>query len=142
MSENELHLATGQEVADILHKYKNIAVVGLSDNPARPSYGVSAYMQAAGYNIIPVNPIIQEVLGQPSHASLQDISESVEIVDVFRRSEDVLPIVDEAIAIGAKVLWLQLGVINVEAAKKAQAAGLQVVMDKCIKVEHARYLGR
>jgi predicted CoA-binding protein len=125
----------------ILNKYKNIAMVGLSNNPFRPSHFAAIYMLANGYNIIPVNPACQEILGRKCYASLRDIPETVDIVDVFRKPADVPPLVDEAIAIGAKVLWLQLGVINEAAAKKALEAGLEVVMDRCVKIEHARFFG-
>ncbi len=125
----------------MLNKYKNIAMVGLSDNPFRPSHFAAIYMLANGYNIIPVNPACQEILGRKCYASLRDIPEAVDIVDVFRKPADVPPLVDEAIAIGAKVLWLQLGVINEAAAGKALEAGLEVVMDRCVKIEHARFFG-
>ena len=125
----------------ILKQGKTIAVVGLSANWWRPSYFAAKYMQEHGYRIIPVNPQYQEVLGEKCYANLRDIPEPVDIVDCFRRSEDIGPIADEAIAIGAKVLWLQLGVINHEAAEKARKAGLDVVMDRCVKIEHARLFG-
>ena len=125
-------------IGEILQKAKTIAVVGLSSNPARPSYEVSAYMQAAGYRIIPVNPNEKEVLGEKSYARLEDVSEKIDIVDIFRRAEDVPPVVESAIRIGAEVVWMQLGIRNVEAAEKARAAGLAVVEDKCILVEHRR----
>ncbi|MDB5081011.1 MAG: CoA-binding protein [Chloroflexi bacterium] len=125
----------------ILNKYKNIAMVGLSNNPFRPSHFAAIYLLANGYNIIPVNPACQEILGRKCYASLKDIPEPVDIVDVFRKPGDVPPLVDDAVAIGAKVLWLQLGVINEEAANKALAAGLEVVMDRCVKIEHARFFG-
>ncbi len=125
----------------ILTKYKNIAMVGLSENPYRPSHFAAIYMLSEGYNIIPVNPTSKEILGRKCYPRLSDIPEPVEIVDVFRKPSDVPPIADEAIAIGAKVLWMQLGVINDEAAAKAYAAGLEVVMDRCVKIEHARFFG-
>ena len=125
----------------ILKQGRTIAVVGLSANWWRPSYFAAKYMQEHGYRIIPVNPQYQEVLGEKCYANLRDIPEPVDIVDCFRRSEDIGPIADEAIAIGAKVLWLQLGVINHEAAEKARKAGLDVVMDRCVKIEHARLFG-
>ena len=125
----------------ILKQGKTIAVVGLSANWWRPSYFAAKYMQEHGYRIIPVNPQYQEVLGEKCYANLRDIPEPVDVVDCFRRSEDIGPIADEAIAIGAKVLWLQLGVINHEAAEKARKAGLDVVMDRCVKIEHARLFG-
>jgi uncharacterized protein len=125
-------------IADILRTYRTVAVVGLSSNEMRPSYGVAEYLHGAGYRIIPVNPNEREVLGEKSYARLTDVPGKVEIVDVFRRSELVKPTADEAVKIGAKVLWMQIGVVNDEAAKKAQAAGLLVVMDACLLVEHKR----
>lgn len=139
--DTKLVLPTAAERLEILKNYKNIAVVGLSPNPYRPSHFVAIYMHAEGYNIIPVNPAASEIMGRKCYPSLRDIPEPVDIVDVFRKPSDVPPLVDDAIAIGAKVLWLQLGVIHEEAARRAQAAGLQVVMDKCIKIEHARFFG-
>ena len=125
----------------ILKQSRTIAVVGLSANWWRPSYFAAKYMQEHGYRVIPVNPQYQEVLGERCYASLRDIPEKVDIVDCFRRSEDIGPIADEAIAIGAKVLWTQLGVINHDAAEKARGAGLDVVMDRCVKIEYARLFG-
>ena len=125
----------------ILRENRTIAVVGLSANWWRPSYFAAKYMQEHGYRVIPVNPAYQDVLGEKCYASLRDIPEKVDIVDCFRKSEEIGPIADEAIAIGAKVLWMQLGVINHEAAEKARAAGLDVVMDRCVKIEHARLFG-
>jgi uncharacterized protein len=125
-------------IFDILTRYKTIAVVGLSSNPSRPSYGVTEYMQSSGYHIIPVNPNETDVLGEPSYARLEDAPRKIEVVDVFRRPEDVPPVVDAAIRVGAKVIWMQLGIANEPAARKAQAAGLTVVMDACILVEHKK----
>ena len=125
-------------IFDILTRYKRIAVVGLSSNPARPSYGVTEYMQSSGYHIIPVNPNETDVLGEPSYARLEDAPQKIEIVDVFRRPEEVPSVVDSAIRVGAKVVWMQLGIANEAAARKAQAAGLTVVMDACILVEHKK----
>ena len=125
-------------IFEILTKYKTIAVVGLSSNPARPSYGVTEYMQSAGYQIVPVNPNETDVLGEPSYACLEDVPQKIEIVDVFRRPEEVPPVVDAAIKAGAKVIWMQLGIANEPAAEKARAAGLTVIMDACILVEHKR----
>lgn len=116
--------------------YKTIAVVGLSDKPDRPSHTVPAYLQEQGYRIIPVNPMIEAVLGEKAYPSLRDIPEPVEVVDIFRRAEDVLPIVEDAIAIGAKVVWMQAGIVNEEAAALAKEAGLTVVMDTCIGATH------
>ena len=130
---------------DILKKYKNIAVVGLSANPYRPSHFAAIYLISAGYNVIPVNPRETEILGRKCYPSVTaaaaEMPGVIEVVDVFRNSKDVPPIADEAIAIGAKVLWMQLGVMNEEAALKAANAGLDVVMDRCMKIEHARFYG-
>jgi uncharacterized protein len=125
-------------ILEILKTYKTIAVVGLSSNPSRPSYGVTEYMQSVGYKIIPVNPNETVVLGEKSYARLEDVPEKIEIVDAFRRTEDVPPVVESAIKVGAKVLWMQLGIANEEAAERARAAGLIVVEDACILVEHRR----
>jgi predicted CoA-binding protein len=125
-------------IFDILTKYKTIAVVGLSSNPARPSHGVSEYMQSSGYQIIPVNPNETDVLGEPSYARLEDAPQKIEIVDIFRRPEEVPPVVDAAIRAGAKVVWMQLGIVNEAAAEKARAAGITVVMDACMLVEHKK----
>lgn len=127
------------EIAQLLKNSHTIAVVGLSNNPMRPSYGVSEYMRDAGYRIIPVNPQESEILQEKSFARLEDIPEPIDIVNVFRRSEFVPEIVDSAIRIGAKSVWLQEGVIHHEAAAKARKAGLVVVMDRCILKEHRRY---
>jgi uncharacterized protein len=124
------------DVKELLENAKTIAVVGLSSNPDRPSYRVSSYLQEQGYKIIPVNPTVKEVLGEKAYPSLKDIPEKVDIVDVFRRAADVPPIADEAIAIKAKALWMQEGIINEEAAEKAKSAGLKVIMDRCIMVAH------
>ena len=132
----------GDLIADILSKYKTIAVVGLSSNPMRPSHEVSEYMQRAGYRIIPVNPNETEVLGERSYARLEDVPEGVDVVNVFRRPEEVPPVVESAIRVGAKVVWMQLGIEHEEAAEKARAAGLTVVEDACILIEHRRRGGR
>src|SRR5688500_7467627 len=120
---------TLEELQQILATAKTIAVVGLSDKPDRPSHAIPAYLQEEGYRIIPVNPKLSEVLGEKAYASLRDIPVPVDIVDIFRRAEDVPPIVEDAIAIGAKVVWMQMGIVNEEAAARAEAAGLTVVMD-------------
>jgi uncharacterized protein len=125
----------------ILRESRVIAVVGLSADWFRPSYFAAKYMQEHGYRIIPVNPRYPEILGQPCFKSLRDIGEKVDMVDVFRKTQDVGPVADEAIAIGAKVLWQQLGVRNEAAAAKARAAGLETVMDRCVKIEHGRLFG-
>jgi len=125
----------------LLATCKVIAVVGLSADWFRPSYFAAKYMQAHGYTVIPVNPRYPDILGERCYQSLRDIPVQVDMVDVFRKTEDVGPIADDAIAIGAKVLWQQLGVRNVEAAARAEAAGLECVMDRCVKIEHARLFG-
>ena len=130
--------ASADPILEILKKYRTMAVVGLSSNPARPSFGVTEYMQGAGYRIIPVNPNETEVLGEKSYARLEDVPEKIEIVDVFRRAAEVPPVVESAIRVGAKVVWMQLGIENAEAAERARAAGLIVVEDACIRVEHRR----
>jgi predicted CoA-binding protein len=116
-------------VEEQLRNSKTIAVVGLSDNPDRPSYGVTRYMQDQGYRIIPVNPMIEEVLGEKSYPDLKSVPVPIDMVDIFRRSELVAPVVDEAIEVGAKYIWMQDGVINEEAAAKAEAAGIPVLMN-------------
>jgi predicted CoA-binding protein len=125
----------------ILEKVKVIAVVGLSRRESRPGYYVPAYMHEAGYRIIPVNPYLDEAFNEKAYPDLLSIPEPVDMVVIFRRSEDVPPVVDEAIEIGAKVVWMQLGIVNEEAAAKARAAGLEVVMNACIKIDHQRLFG-
>jgi predicted CoA-binding protein len=134
----EKYVAGGDAVAQILRGVKTIAVVGLSSNPMRPSYGVAEYLKTAGYRIIPVNPNETEVLGEKAYARLEDIPEQVDIVDVFRRAEEVPAVAESAIRIGARVLWMQLGIENGGAAEKARAAGLVVVENACLLVEHKR----
>ena len=129
---------TADPILEILKAYKTMAVVGLSSNSSRPSFGVSEYMQSARYRIIPVNPNEMEVLGEKSYARPEDVPEKIEIVNVFRRSENVPPVVESAIRVGAKVVWMQLGVENAAGAERARAAGLIVVEDACILVEHRR----
>ncbi len=124
--------------AKILNEYSTVAVVGVSPNPRRPSCKVARYLTRHGYQVIPVNPYAKEILGKTSYPDLSSIPEPVEVVNIFRRSEEVPSIVDEAIKIGAKALWMQEGVINEEAASKARDAGLLVVMDKCMRKEHIR----
>jgi predicted CoA-binding protein len=115
---------------------KTIAVVGLSSDPQSPSHGVAAYLQGHGYHIIPVNPREQEVLGERAYPSLRDVPQPVDVVDIFRRAEAVPGIVEDAIAVGAPMVWMQLGIVNEAAAQRAHAAGLNVVMDHCMRVEH------
>ncbi len=125
----------------ILKENRVLAVVGLSANWHRPSYFAAKYMLEHGYRVIPVNPQYREVLGQKCYASLRDIPEKVDLVDVFRKTEDVMPVAVDAIAIGARVLWQQLGVKNEAAAALAREAGLASVMDRCVKIEHGRLFG-
>lgn len=127
-------------IEEILKKSKTIAIVGLSDKPDRPSYGVASYLLDHGYKLFPVNPNISNWRGLKAYNSLNEITEKIDIVDIFRKSEDVLPVVQDAIAIGAKTVWMQLGVINEPAAELARKSELTVVMDKCIKIEHAKLL--
>ena len=125
----------------ILAENKTIAVVGLSANEMRPSYFAAKYMQDHGYRIIPVNPRYEEVLGEKCYPDLLAIPDKVDIVDLFQRADRVMPFTEQAIQIGAKVLWMQLGVVNEEAAELARGAGLEVVMDRCVKIEYARLFG-
>lgn len=125
----------------ILKNSKTIAVVGLSANWWRPSFFAAKYLQEHGYRIIPVNPAYTEVLGEKCYKSLAEIPDKIDIVDCFRKSEEIPALAQEAIAIGAKCLWMQLGVVNEEAAKAARAAGLDVIMDRCVKIEHGRLFG-
>jgi uncharacterized protein len=126
------------EIGDLLKHAKTIAVVGLSDSPLRPSHGVAAYMQSQGYKIIPVNPNVHGALGEKAVASLAEVEGKIDIVDIFRRSEFVPEIVDEAIRLGAGAIWMQEGVIHESAAEKARKAGIFVVMDLCILKEHRK----
>jgi uncharacterized protein len=138
--ESEAHHSSGagDAVTQILQHSRTIAVVGLSSRRHRPSYGVSQYLQSAGYRIIPVNPGESEVLGEKSYARLEDVPQRVDIVNVFRRSEFVPAIVDSAVRIGARAVWMQEGVIHHEAAERARRAGLFVIMDSCILKEHIK----
>ncbi|HKM82420.1 MAG TPA: CoA-binding protein [Candidatus Acidoferrum sp.] len=143
----KIHLPDGTKasrdpVAELLHASKTIAVVGLSANPARPSHEVAAYLQRVGYRIIPVNPNEKEVLGEKAYARLEDVPEKVDIVDIFRRAEEAAPVVESAIGIGAKVVWMQLGVKDGVAAEKARGRGLVVIEDACLLVEHKRRRSR
>ena len=131
-------LAPAERMPHILSHCRTIAVVGLSDQPHRASFDVARYMQAQGYRIIPVNPNVTEVLGEMAYASLHEAAqhERIDLVNCFRNSEDIPPIVDDALAIGAKAVWMQLGITHAVAAAKAEAAGLLVVQDHCIKIDH------
>lgn len=129
-------------IAEILKTCKTIAVVGLSSNPMRASHEVTEYMQRAGYRIIPVNPNETEVLGEKSYARLEDVREKIDLVNIFRRPEEVPPVVESAIQIGVPVVWMQLGIENDDAAEKARAAGLVVVEDACILIEHRKRVTR
>ncbi len=128
-----------ERIADLLKQSKTIAVVGLTDNPLRPSYGVSDYMQSQGYRIIPVNPNVTDSLGEKAYPSLLDVPEKIDIVNIFRRPEAVPEVVDEAIQLNVPAIWMQEGVVHEEAAEKARQAGIFVVMDRCILKEHMRY---
>jgi len=125
----------------ILRTSRTIAVVGLSGQWHRPSYFAAKYMQEHGFRVIPVNPTYDTILGEKSYKSLRDIPEKVDVVDCFRKSAEIPAIAEDAIAIGAKVLWMQLGVVNPEARKRAESAGLEVVEDHCVKIEHGRFFG-
>ena len=125
-----------RSIEEILRECKTVAVVGLSPNPARPSHGVAVYLQAQGYRIVPVNPMVEELLGERSYPDLEAIPFPVELIDVFRRSEEVPAIAEQAIRVGAPTLWLQLGVIHHEAAARAAVHGIDVVMDRCTAIEH------
>jgi uncharacterized protein len=129
-----------RQIKDLLSKAHTIAVVGLSSSPSRASYGVSQYMQSAGYHIIPVNPNEQQVLSEKAYARLEDVPEKVDVVNVFRRSEFVPEIVDAAIRVGARAIWMQEGVADEAAAQRARDAGLFVIMDSCILKEHRRLM--
>ena len=131
-----------EQLRAILANYRNVAVVGLSPDPDRPSNRVAQYLLENGYNVIPINPVVDEVLGLRSYPSLEDVPDPIEIVDVFRRSDHVPDIARAAVAIGAKVLWTQLGVMSEEGAEIAASAGLEVVMDRCALIEHRRLIGR
>jgi predicted CoA-binding protein len=132
---------SSQAIRQILDECKTIAVVGLSSNPMRPSNNVSDFMQRNGYRIIPVNPNEAEVLGEKAYATLADVPEKIDLVDIFRRSREAGAVVDDAIRVGAKAVWLQEGVIDEAAARRAHEAGLLVVMDRCILKEHLRRKG-
>ncbi len=126
------------KMRDILTSARTVASVGLSSNPEKDSYKVALYLKEQGYKVLPVNPTAAEILGEKAYASLSDIPEKVDVVQVFRKPEDVPPVVEEAIKIGAKAVWMQEGIVNYEAAQKAEEAGLQVVMDACMRATHQR----
>lgn len=126
-------------VKEVLHTARTIAVVGFSPKVNRPSHMVGCYLMQVGYRVIPVNPGHSEICGVTCYPDLVSIPEQIDVVDIFRRSEDVLPVVEEAIAIGAKVIWMQQGILNQEAADLAEKAGLAVIMDRCIKVDHMQF---
>jgi predicted CoA-binding protein len=128
-----------QTIEKILRTARTIATVGLSDDPQKPSHTVPAYLQSQGYRIIPINPNLGSALGERAFGSVGEVPEPIDVVQIFRRSEDVEPIVDEAIAAGAKAVWMQLGIANEAAAAKARAAGLDVVMNQCMRVQHMRW---
>ena len=134
-------LPESDPIADLLKRSHTIAVVGLSNNPLRPSHGVSAYMQLHGYRIIPVNPVIAGSLGEKSHASLLDVPEKIDIVNIFRRPEHVESVVDQAIQLKVPAIWMQEGVVHEKAAEKARRAGVVVIMDRCILKEHRARFG-
>jgi uncharacterized protein len=127
---------SSRDLNPIYERPKTIAVVGLSPNPDRASHGIAKYLMDQGYRIIPVNPMADEVLGLKSYPNLQSIPESVDVVQIFRKPEDVPAIVEDAIAIGAKVVWMQVGIVHEGAAEQARSAGLQVVMDRCMRATH------
>ena len=128
---------TTEEIRTLLTDATTIAMIGASSNPEKPSYGIMQKLQRAGYRVIPINPRESEVLGERAHPSLADVHEPIDIVDVFRRAEDTPPIADEAVKVGAKALWLQTGIVSEEAATRAKAGGLMVIMDACIGATHA-----
>jgi predicted CoA-binding protein len=139
---NTTEFATSDaERYQILQQYRRVAIVGLSSNPQRPSHFVAVYLAQHGYDITPVNPRESEILGRKCYPSLKEVPQPLEIVDIFRDRAAIPGIVDEAIACGAKVIWMQLGLIHEDAARRVRDAGLKVVMDRCIKMEHARFRG-
>jgi predicted CoA-binding protein len=131
-------ITTDPDLKRLFETVRTIAVVGCSPKPERPGHYVAKYLQDLGYKVIPVNPGQTEILGEKCYASLRDIPEPVDMVDCFRRAEDIPPIVEDAIAIGAKFVWMQLGIVNDEAAKRAMEAGIEVVMDRCPKIDYPR----
>lgn len=137
-------LTSDQEIRDLLTSARTVAVVGISDDPERDSYMVAEFLQRQGYRVIPVNPRLValniQVLGEKPYASLRDVPEKIDIVDIFRRPETVMPVVEDAIAAGAGAVWMQLSIVNEEAAARAEEAGLKVVMNRCMAVEHRRLI--
>jgi predicted CoA-binding protein len=127
---------------DILTTYSRIAMVGVSGNPTRASYRALVHMKSKGYTVYPVNPSYDDILGLKCYKSLLDITDPVDIVDIFRRADTVIPLIGEALEVGAKVFWMQIGVVHEAAAAQAAAAGLEVVMDRCVKIEHCRFFGK
>jgi len=132
---------TDQMMKDILLSARTIASVGLSSNPGKESYGIVHYLKSQGYRVIPVNPTADQILGEKSYPDLESIPEKIDVVQVFRKPEDVPPVVESAIKVGAKTVWMQEGIVNEEAAQKAREAGLQVVMDACMRATHRRLIG-
>jgi predicted CoA-binding protein len=130
-----------QTMKEILRSAKTIASFGLSSNPEKESYGVAQYLMNQGYRVIPVNPTADEILGEKSYPDLESVPEKIDVVQVFRKPEDVPPVVEGAIKVGAKVVWMQEGITNEQAAEKARAAGLQVIMDACMRETHKRLIG-
>ncbi len=129
------------ELRNILKSVRTVACVGVSSNPEKPSYGIFQYLSEAGYHMVPVNPTAPEIMGRPSYPDVRSIPQKVDVVQVFRKPEDVPPVVEQAIQAGAKVVWMQEGIVNDDAAKQAEAAGLKVVMDRCMMKTHQRLLG-
>ncbi|UXY15139.1 CoA-binding protein [Chitiniphilus purpureus] len=132
------HNPSDDEIRALLQRVRRIAVVGLSPNPDRPSYGVSRFMQRMGYTIVPVRPKVGEVLGERAYDTLSEVPDAIDLVNVFRRAEEIDPVIDAAIALKVPAVWIQLGIVNEAAAERARAAGITVVMDRCIKIEYAR----
>lgn len=130
-----------ETIRKLLHTVKTVAIVGMSDKKERASNFVGSYLKSEGYKVIPVNPMIKEALGEKSYPDLKSIPEPVDVVDIFRRPDEIVQIVKQAIEIKAKVIWMQLQIVNRDAAELATAAGLTVVMDKCMKIEHGRFIG-
>ena len=131
-----------ERTKEILTTNRRIAMVGVSGSPTRASYRAMVHMLSKGYTVYPVNPRYEEILGVRCYGSLQDIDQPVDIVDIFRRGDTVMPLVDEAKQIGAKIFWMQIGVINEDAATAAQEAGMEVIMDRCVKIEQCRFFGK